>query len=222
MVRKDWAEQLPVVKSKADLVYESLRKAIAQGDIAPGERVNMDELARTLGVSKIPIREAVKRLEADGLVVSRVHSGVTVATIDVTEMRGVFLAREAIEALIARLAAEHVTEGLLADLESAQDAMRDALGAGEVVRLPELNSQFHRALALAGGYRILGELTEQLLMTVRRFRITAPMDAGNWRQVVAEHDAILDALRRRDPQAAEDAARTHISSQAAHEVDTDT
>ncbi len=220
MRQNSWAERLPEVKSKADLVYESLHQAIARGDLRPGERINMDELARNLGVSKIPIREAVKRLESDGLLVSRVHSGVTVAAVDVTEMKGVFLAREAIEALVAELAAERISEELLRELERVQQAMRDALAGGEIELMAELNSEFHRGLAQAGGYRILGELTEQLLLTIRRHRITAPMDEQNWQSVVVEHDAILDALRRRDPQAASAAARAHISSQADHEVAT--
>ncbi|MFI5527100.1 GntR family transcriptional regulator [Kitasatospora sp. NPDC051853] len=213
-----WAGQLPAVKSKADLVYESLHRAIAQGDLKAGERVNMDELSRSLGVSKIPIREAVKRLEADGLLVSRVHSGVTVAAVDETEMRGVFLAREAIEALVAELAAERITDGQLADLEQVQGLMRAALDAGAVDELADLNSRFHGVLAQAAGYRILGELTDQLLLTVRRYRINAPTSGLSWRSVVAEHDVILDALRLRDPQAAASAARTHISSQADLEV----
>ncbi|MFB8241740.1 GntR family transcriptional regulator [Kitasatospora purpeofusca] len=217
MTQANWA-RLPVVKSKADLVYDSLRAAIAEGDLKPGERINMDELARNLGVSKIPVREAVKRLEADGLVVSRVHSGVTVAEVDAAEMRGVFLAREAIEGLVAGLAAERITDAQLAELESVQQQMRGRLGTGALQRLPELNSEFHRILAEAAGYRILAELTDQLLLTVRRHRISAPVDPENWAQVVAEHDGIVTALRRRDPDAAARAAKAHISAQAEHEV----
>ncbi|MFC9324966.1 GntR family transcriptional regulator [Kitasatospora sp. NPDC057015] len=217
MTQANWA-RLPVVKSKADLVYDSLRAAIAEGDLKPGERINMDELARNLGVSKIPIREAVKRLEADGLVVSRVHSGVAVAEVDAAEMRGVFLAREAIEGLVAGLAAQRVTDAQLAELEAVQQQMRGRLGTRSLQKLPELNSEFHRILAEAAGYRILAELTDQLLLTVRRHRIASPADPDNWAQVIAEHDEIVAALRRRDPDAAAQAAKAHINAQADHEV----
>ncbi|MEV6400848.1 GntR family transcriptional regulator [Streptomyces sp. NPDC051907] len=213
-----WAEPLPAFKSKSDLVYETLRRAIAGGDLRAGERINMDELARNLGVSKIPIREAVKQLESEGLVVSRAHAGVSVAEVDLTEMRGVFLAREAIEGLVAQLAAERVTDALLADLEEVQQAMRDELAEGSMDRLPELNSRFHLTLSAGAGFRILADLTEQLLLTVRRYRVTAPKDQENWRAVIEEHDALLDALRRRDPEAAGAAARAHINAQADHEV----
>ncbi|MED7953087.1 GntR family transcriptional regulator [Streptomyces sp. BE303] len=219
MGQSSWAERIPAVKSKADLAYESLRSAIAQGDLKAGERINMDELARSFGVSKIPIREAVKRLESDGLLVSRVHAGVTVAGIDVTEMRGVFLAREAIEALVAELAAQRIDDRQLAELEDVQERMRAALERDVTGEMAELNSRFHQLLAEAAGYRVLGDLTEQLLMTIRRYRITAPLGERNWRSVVDEHDTLVAALRRRDPEAASGAARAHISSQAAHEVE---
>ncbi|MED7947449.1 GntR family transcriptional regulator [Streptomyces sp. BE20] len=217
MGHSSWAERIPAVKSKADLVYESLHNAIAQGDLKPGERINMDELARRFGISKIPIREAVKRLESDGLLDSRVHAGVTVASVDVTEMRGVFLAREAIETLVASLAAERIDDTRIRELEKIQRAMHAALDAGTTEKMADLNSRFHRTLAETAGYRVLGELTEQLLLTIRRYRITAPLGDRNWRSVVDEHDVIVEALRRHDPEAAADAARAHISSQAAHE-----
>ncbi|WP_275295410.1 GntR family transcriptional regulator [Amycolatopsis sp. La24] len=218
MVRKEWAARLPAVKSKADLVYDNLREGIVSGALRPGDRINMDELARTLGVSKIPIREAVKRLEADGLLDSRVHSGVVVAQVDQTEMRGVFLARGAIEGLVGRLAAEQVSDALLRDLEETQKRMRASLRTGDTGRLAELNSEFHRRLAEASGYRILADLTEQLLLTVRRYRIVEPAGEQNWESVIAEHDAIVEALRAGDSSAAAEAAEAHIISQAGHEV----
>ncbi|MFF2330258.1 MULTISPECIES: GntR family transcriptional regulator [unclassified Streptomyces] len=218
MAEKTWATRLPEVKSKADLAYDSLRDAIVSGYVRPGERINMDEVARNLGVSKIPIREAIKRLESEGLVTSRVHSGVVVAHVDKTEMRGVFLAREAIDGLVARLAAERSDDRLLSDLQGVQDEMRAALRTGDTDELQRLNSEFHGVLAEASGYRILAELTEQLLLTIRRYRIAAPQDTQNWSVIIEEHDAIMDALRREDPAAAATAAQAHTISQAGHEV----
>ncbi|MET9397126.1 GntR family transcriptional regulator [Kitasatospora sp. NPDC002965] len=213
------AERDPAAKSKTDAVYESLRDAIVQGKLKPGERINMNELARTLGISKPPIREAVKRLEADRLLVSRIHAGATVAPIDVAEMRGVFLARETIETLVAQLAAERMDDTRFAELEDTRQAMRDALDAGTLEKMAELNSRFHQTLAQSAGHRVLHDLTEQLLLTIRRYRVTVPMGDRDWRSVVTEHDVIMDALRRRDPVAAADALRAHIGSQAVHEVE---
>ncbi|MFD9844156.1 GntR family transcriptional regulator [Streptomyces parvus] len=213
-----WSGRIPAVKSKADLVHESLRAAIVSGDLAPGARINMDELARSYGVSKIPVREAVKRLESEGLVVSRVHSGVIVAEVDKEEMRGVFLAREAIEGLVCGLAAKNADSGLLGELERIQAAMRAALADGVIETLPELNTRFHHALATASGFRILAELTGQLLLTIRRYRITAPMDEVNWRAVIEEHEAIVEALRIGDAAAVVAAARAHTTAQSQYEA----
>ncbi|WP_432093404.1 GntR family transcriptional regulator [Streptomyces sp. bgisy100] len=217
MGQKEWAARLPVAKSKAELVYDNLHTAIVGGALRPGERINMDELARNLGVSKIPIREAVKRLQSEGLVVSRVHSGVMVAEIDQKEIHGVFLAREAIEGLVGRLAVDNVSAKLLADLQRVQRSMRKQLDKGEVESLPELNADFHRILAEASGYRILVELTEQLLLTVRRYRLVSPTDEQAWWTVVDEHDAIIEALRGSDAEGVAEAVRAHTVSQASRE-----
>ncbi|MFJ6658407.1 GntR family transcriptional regulator [Streptomyces sp. NPDC091377] len=218
MTAKKWAAPLPVVKSKADLVYESLRAAVASGELQPGERVNMDELARTFGVSKIPVREATKRLESEGLLVSRPHSGVTVAKVDKNEIRGVFLAREAIEGLVGRLVAEHADAELIAGLEDIQRSMRAALEGGSEQTLSQLNTEFHRLLAAATGYRILADLTEQLLLTIQRYRVIAPKDRMDWHSVVEEHATIIEALRGGDPEAVSAAARAHTASQSRLEV----
>ncbi|MFJ6727924.1 GntR family transcriptional regulator [Streptomyces sp. NPDC091281] len=218
------AGRLPAVKSKADLVYEKLHAAIASGTLHPGERINMDEFARAFGVSKIPVREAVKRLESEGLVTSRVHSGVTVTEIDRAEIRGVFLAREAIEGLVGRLAAENAEASrasrapLLPGLRRTHDEMRAAVAAGDARLLSELNARFHRQLAEATGYRILTELTEQLLLAVQRYRVVTPKNTADWPSVLAEHEAILEALDGGDPASVAEAARRHAASQARKEA----
>ncbi|QKW09941.1 GntR family transcriptional regulator [Streptomyces sp. NA04227] len=221
-LRKAWAAELPVVRSKADLVYETLRNAVARGELRPGDHLAMDELARDLGVSRIPVREAVSRLEFEGLLVSGVRSGITVAEVDHHEIRGVFLAREAIEGLVGRLAAVRADASLVADLDDTHQAMHAALDTGDAVALAELNAAFHTALARATGYRILAELTEQLLLTVRRYRVTSPVADMNWQAVLDEHQAVLEALRQGDPQATAAAVRAHTASQAEHEAEQET
>ncbi|MFF7738869.1 FCD domain-containing protein [Streptomyces sp. NPDC007984] len=221
MTAMKWAGRLPAVKSKADLVYDSVRAAVASGELRPGERINMDELARAFGVSKIPVREAVKRLESEGLLISRVHSGVTVSEVDKNEIRGVFLAREAIEGLVGRLAAQNADPGLISGLQDVQRRMRAAVGAGDDQVLSALNTDFHRRLAAASGYRVLAELTEQLLLTIQRYRLIAPKDGMDWGSVVEEHEAVIRALRGGDPEAVAAAASAHTVSQSRLEGDRD-
>ncbi|MEU9856643.1 GntR family transcriptional regulator [Streptomyces sp. NPDC047974] len=219
MNAQTWAGRLPVVKSKADLVYDSLRAAIASGELRPGERINMEELGRTFGVSKIPVREAVKRLESENLLTSRVHTGMTVTEVDPDEIRGVYLARQAIEGLVARLAAEGGDALLVDDLTTAHEAMLRAMEEDDEQALSRLNTEFHRRIAAASGYRVLADVTEQLLLTIQRYRLIIPRRDADWRSVLAEHEAVIEALRTGGPDAVADAARTHTTSQARREAE---
>src|SRR5690349_17560829 len=119
-------------QTKADLVYERLRDAILSGELKPGERVNVDALARQLGTSKIPLREAVQRLTTQGLVVQpNPHAGAQVAPLSLREMRGVYLARGALEGLAARVAATTVSDAELAELQQMHEQMRQRLVDGD-------------------------------------------------------------------------------------------
>ncbi|MFG1905614.1 FCD domain-containing protein [Kribbella sp. NPDC048928] len=101
------------------------------------------------------------------------------------------LAREAIEGLVGRLAAEQPTDEQLTELEAVQTEMTAVLDRGAYDELVQLNADFHRRLADASGYQVLGDLTE-LLPTIRRYRIVAPIDEPSWHSVVRERDEILE------------------------------
>ncbi|MGI5244134.1 GntR family transcriptional regulator [Dactylosporangium sp. CA-139066] len=200
-------------QTKAELVYERLRDAILTAELRPGERVNIDALSRELGISKIPLREAVQRLAGQGLVVQpNPHAGAQVAPLTLREMRGVYLARAALEGLAARVAATSIGDAELAALQELHEQMRFQFDAAEVASLPELNRRFHTAIATATHYATLQELADLTLLRVRHYRVGVRAEPA-WTQVIAEHSAILDALRRRDAAAAERAARDHVEWQ---------
>lgn len=203
--------------TKTDQVHDWLRERILSGELRPGERLSMDGLARELGVSKIPVREAVGRLEAHGLVTSQRHKGPAVAQVDPQQLRGAYLARSAVDPLIARLAAESATEQGLVELTAAQQEMRDALTIDDRVALAATNARFHEQLARMSGYAILAEISTSLLMAVRRYRVIDPLTVDNWATVVAEHEVLLQAVTNRDGAAAEAAGRRHATSQAGHD-----
>lgn len=209
---------LPSVPSKADQVYDFLRENILSGMYKPDQRLSMDALAKELGVSKIPVREAIGRLEAQNLVISQQHVGPTVATVSVIQLKGVYLAREHLEPVIASLAAEKITPEQLKALDAVQADMRTELDSGRLDQLGGLNYRFHLGIAAATKFDIFVGFSEALLLSVRRHRVAEPLDASNWKSVVAEHDAILAALHARDGAAAAQAARTHATSQADHDI----
>lgn len=205
-------------QTKADLVYERLRDAILSGELKPGERVNVDALSRQLGTSKIPLREAVQRLTTQGLVVQpNPHAGAQVAPLSLREMRGVYLARGALEGLAARVAATTVSDAELADLQDMHEQMRQRLVAGDHRDLSTLNRRFHTGIADATHYATLRELTDLTLLRVQHYRIGVRVEPA-WEQVISEHSAILDALRRRDAEQAEQAAREHVEWQLGVEL----
>ncbi|MDG6110380.1 GntR family transcriptional regulator [Dactylosporangium aurantiacum] len=205
-------------QTKADLVYERLRDAILSGELRPGERVNVDALSRQLGTSKIPLREAVQRLTTQGLVVQpNPHAGAQVAPLSLREMRGVYLARGALEGLAARVAATTVSDAELADLQQMHEQMRQRLVDGDHRDLSVLNRRFHTGIADATHYTTLRELTDLTLLRVQHYRIGVRVEPA-WEQVIGEHAAILDALRRRDADQAEQAARDHVEWQLGVEL----
>jgi DNA-binding GntR family transcriptional regulator len=208
-------------QTKAELVYERLRDAILTGELRPGERVNIDALSRELGISKIPLREAVQRLTGQGLVVQpNPHAGAQVAPLSLREMRGVYLARGALEGLAARVAASTIGDAELAALQELHEQMRfrfDQDKPDDLAALSGLNRRFHTGIATATHYATLQELTDLTLLRVRHYRIGVRVEPA-WGQVIAEHSAILDALRRRDADGAERAARDHVEWQLGVEL----
>lgn len=205
-------------QTKADLVYDRLRDSILSGEMRPGQRVNIDALARELGISKIPLREAVQRLTAQGLIVQpNPHAGALVAPLSLREMRGVYLARAAIEGLAARVAAQYITEAEVGELAELHEQMIFQNQRGKLSPMSELNRQFHTAIANATGYATLRELTDNTLLRVLHYRVGVRVEPV-WDKVIAEHAMILDALRRGDPAAAELAAREHVEWQLGVEL----
>lgn len=205
-------------QTKADVVYQRLRDAILGGELKPGARVNIDALSRQLGISKIPLREAVQRLAGQGLIVQpNPHAGATVAPLSLREMRGVYLARGALEGLAARVAAQTIAPAEIGELEELHDQMRFQFERGRLVPMSDLNRRFHTTIATATRYATLRELTDLTLLRVLHYRVGVRVDPA-WGQVIAEHEAILDALRRHDPEAAERAARDHVEWQLGVEL----
>lgn len=209
--------RLPAYKSKSDLVYETLRAQIVGGVLRPGHKLTVDALVRDLGVSKIPIREAMQRLESHGLVVTTAHVGAVVAPLDLHEVRGAFLARQVLEARSTRLAAEAISAAQLNTLDDLHAEMRAALRAGDLRRMSDCNARFHLTIAAATGFQVFVDLTDTLLLAIWRYRAVSPLDQNSWSRVVSEHEQIMHALHDRDPAAAESAADHHLRSQTDHE-----
>jgi DNA-binding GntR family transcriptional regulator len=145
------------------------------------------------------------------------HAGAEVAPLSLREMRGVYLARGALEGLTARVAAQTITAGELAELTELHEQMRFQYGRGRLTPMSDLNRRFHTGIATATRYATLRELTDLTLLRVLHYRVGLRVEPA-WGQVIDEHEAILTALRERDPDAAERAARDHVEWQLGVEL----
>jgi DNA-binding GntR family transcriptional regulator len=207
-----------IVESKSALIRQRLYDAIINGELKPGERLVLDSLARDLGTSKIPIREALSSLEGAGLVTQNVHTGPRVALLPFHEVRGIYLLREEIETLAMRAAMVSAEPPRIDRLLSINDKMKTLLESGDEFTLTDLNTEFHLTIARATTYQTIAETVEDLLLKVRRYRAISHRLAANWRLAVEEHDAVILAVIGGDPTIAETAMRVHVSNQRQLEI----
>jgi DNA-binding GntR family transcriptional regulator len=196
-------------KSKAQAVYDLLRERILTGELEPGQALSIDGLARELGVSKIPIREAIKLLQAERLVEVVLHVGARVASISVEEAENIYPIRRVLGELAARLAAEHITSEDVDRLEALHREMWAATEAGDMRRFEPLNREFHLLVARASRNPQLAELYRDLMARCSRYRAGVRLTQERVVEVMREHQAILDALHARDPEACVEATREH-------------
>jgi DNA-binding GntR family transcriptional regulator len=192
------------------LIAARVRDAIIDGRLAPGERIRQEALATQLGTSRIPVREALRQLENEGLVVLVPHSGARVARLDLAELTEVYRIREAIEPMVIAESAPRLTDAdieHLAELVAAIDA-----AAGEPERWLELDRRFHLDCYAGVTMSRVVPMIERFWNTTQQYRraFISTLDQRHYEIVGLEHRLILDALERRDPVDAEERLRSHI------------
>lgn len=202
----------PAFRSKNEVVYDTLRLAIIQGDYAPGARLVIDELAATLGVSQIPIREAMRQLEADGFVTIEPYVGATITPINAHFIFELFNLLEALEVMCGRTAIGTMTEadiGTLAALIAAMDASID-----DPERWSQQNKQMHLFICECAHTALTFKMMQQTLDHWDRLRLHYFKDvsARRIRAAQEEHKQILEAFCSRNLEVAETALRGHNRS----------
>ena len=204
--------QIEQYKPLRDIVFETLRKAILDGDLKPGERVMEVQLAEELGVSRTPVREAIRKLELEGLLVMVPRKGAYVADVSIKDVLSVLEIRASLEGLGASLAAERITEEEVERLKlSAKDfeAMHEANDRDGMV---EKDTEFHSILLSASRNNKLLEIVEGLSDYVQRFRVIYFTEYSDSKNIMEEHRKILEAIDERDIDKASKAAQDHIES----------
>ena len=197
-----------------DVVFNTLREAILKGEIKPGERLMELQLAAKLGVSRTPIREAIRMLEQEGLAVTVPRRGAEVAKMTEKDMQDVLQVREALDELAASIACELITEEELERLEQAAASFESATETKDVKRIADTDIVFHdiiyRATRNPKLVNILSNLREQMY----RYRVEYLKDESNYPVLLKEHREILPGFSERDKNMVTDSMRRHVENQA--------
>lgn len=196
-------------KDDADL-YALLLDAIDRGDYAPGARLVEAEVAERFGVSRTPVREALSRLETQGVLARDPRRGMIVASLDYDQLGELYAVREVMEGFAARMAARHAAPAEIALLEEMVAA--DRARTGDPVALSRSNRMFHRQLHRASHNRYLIQMLDAMRRSLALLSSTTLAAPERGRQSVEEHAAIVAAVSARDEDGADAAARAHIAN----------
>lgn len=204
-----YLREVPEHGQTSDRVAEILREAILDGVLPPSYWLREKELANELSVSRTPIREALRRLSMEGLVVITAHQGAMVVPLTMEDILQVYAVRESLEGLASRLAAKNRTEEHIEQLTEALRKMKDA-AQGDASELARLNLEFHKIVRQATKNQLLDRFLLQVEQAVRRFGSTT-FEFPEWvEDSIEEHSQIIEAIKERDGEKAERLATEHM------------
>lgn len=196
-----------------DVVFNTLRQAILRGELEPGERLMEIQLAERLGVSRTPIREAIRKLELEGLVLMIPRKGAEVAKISEKSLKDVLEVRRSLEELAIELTCQRIIDEGMAELEEAQKAFASAIHKGDAMAIAEADEHFHELIYRATENSRLVQILSNLREQMYRYRLEYIKDAGKRQILIVEHEKILRCIRRHSIAEAKAAVREHIDNQ---------
>jgi len=205
----DINEYLPL----RDVVFHTLRRAILMGELEPGERLMELQLTQKLGVSRTPIREAIRKLELEGLVVMAPRKGAAVARITEKDLQDVLEVRCSLEELAVALACERISQEELEHLGQCMEAFRESLTTDDIALIAEKDVEFHDIIFNATDNRRLVQMLNNLREQMYRYRVEYLKNKETHAQLLQEHEDILRCLQERRQEEAKAAIRGHITNQ---------
>lgn len=204
--------KLDQYKPLREIVFETIRNAILSGNLKPGERLMEVQMAESLGVSRTPVREAIRKLELEGLVIMLPRKGAFIADLSVKDLTEVMEIRASLEGLAAGLAAVRIDETELEDLEVKALRFHKAIESDDVDALIHMDLDFHEAIFKASRNERLIQLNNNLREQVERFREIYHKKVNKSKETSKEHYEMVEAISRRDIDKAEKLARRHIEN----------
>lgn len=197
-----------------DVVFKTLRQAILRGELKPGERLMEIKLANKLGVSRTPIREAIRKLELEGLVLMIPRRGAEVAEITEKSLNDVLEVRKALEELSVQLACERITPEQVEEMKMAAEDFRKVLKSGDVTKIAEADVKFHDIIFAATNNQRLITLLNNLREQMYRFRVEYLKQKECYPQLLEEHDKLIALISGGEVEEACELMGCHIDNQA--------
>ena len=203
-----------------DVVFNTLRQASLRGEFKPGERLMEIQLANKLGVSRTPIREAIRKLELEGLVIMIPRKGAEVADITEKSLRDVLEVRKALEELAVQLACEKITQEELEELEQAGENFKKVLKRSkDITEVAEADVRFHDVIYMATDNQKLIHLLNKLREQMYRYRVEYLKNPDVHEQLTQEHEEIVYHIKRREKVEATAVTCQHIDNQVSAVTD---
>lgn len=196
-----------------DVVFQTLRNAILKGELKPGERLMEMHLASQLGVSRTPIREAIRMLEQEGLAITIPRKGAQVAQMTEKDLEDVLEIRDALDELAVTKACGTITDGALDELEHTMIRFEEAVKNGNVREIVEADEDFHDVIYRATDNPKLETIVNNLREQMYRYRYEYVKDNAVYEQLIEEHSMIMEGLRRKDQEYVKAIMHTHLNNQ---------
>lgn len=206
---------IPEVRTLAERVFHQLQDAIVRGELPPGSKITEPGLSKAYGISRGPLREAMRRLEAHRLIERVPHVGARVVKLSMKELMELFDVREALESMAARIAAEHMTAAEIAGLREvlAVHEQQSDLARGEAYYQREGDLDFHYRIVQGSHNRMLmALLCDDLYYLVRMYRTQFSASGSRPQRAFVEHHRIVDAIEAGDAELAELLMRRHVAA----------
>lgn len=196
-----------------DVVFNTLRQAILRGELKPGERLMEIQLANKLGVSRTPIREAIRKLELEGLVLMIPRKGAEVADITEKSLKDVLEVRRALEELSVKLTCDRITKEEIKELEQAAENFRKTMKSKDITEIAEADVRFHDVIYTATKNQKLIQLLNNLHEQMYRYRIEYLKDEEVYPKLLKEHKEIIERINRGEKEEAARIVCEHIDDQ---------
>jgi DNA-binding GntR family transcriptional regulator len=201
-----------IYQTKSEIIYQEIKEDIINGKFKPNERIVISDVAREFGASDIPVREAMRQLESDGLIQSKPYVGAIVTNFDLADIQKIYQIRTVLEGLATRLAVDRINKNGLKKLETILSKMTKAVDSGNYVLLSNLNREFHHVIYAAAENEYLIKVIFDLWDMSLRARAIFSFMPDRARAAVDEHANIFAALKKNDESVAENLVIAHMNS----------